>query len=172
MFEKLKPRLSPLPPGCFPNNPHMIIATWFGSGRIRPAPGTMGSLAAIPFGMAMQALYGIPALLIGIVIVFALGVKSSNVYEEKSGEHDNSTIVIDEVAGMWIAGIPAGENIWLWGVAFLLFRLFDIAKPWPISKLDRDVKGGLGVMLDDVLAGFIAMCGTSMFAIPYLTSGL
>lgn len=172
MFSKLKPRLEPLPKGCFPNQPHMIIATWFGSGRIRPAPGTMGSLAAIPLGIALQALYGIPALLLGIAVAFAIGVISSNVFEEKSGEHDNSSIVIDEVVGMWIAAIPAGTTIWLWGVAFVLFRIFDAIKPWPISKLDREVEGGLGVMIDDVAAGFVAMCGTSMFAIPFLTTGL
>ncbi len=146
----------------------MMLATWFGIGRLRPAPGTLGTLAAIPFGLALQYIYGIPALIVGIIAMFALGVYVSNKYNEAEGEDDSSSIVIDEVVGIWIAGIPAMTNITLWIYAFLLFRLFDIWKPWPVSYLDREVKGGMGVMLDDVAAGVLALLGTATVASQYL----
>ncbi|MGM0421576.1 MAG: phosphatidylglycerophosphatase A family protein [Pseudomonadota bacterium] len=165
---KLRPRITALPEGCRLKDPAMLLATWFGAGLLRPGPGTMGSLAAIPFGIGLQALYGIPALLAGIVILFGVGVLVSNIYDRKAESHDNSTIVIDEVVGIWIAAIPAATNLWLWTIAFVLFRLFDIWKPWPISHIDRNVSGGLGVMIDDVLAGFLAFCGTAVFALPLL----
>lgn len=168
LFAKLKLGIAPLPEGCTQNMPFIIATTWFGSGRLRPAPGTIGSLTAIPIGMLLQYIYGIPALLLGIVVAFTIGVYTSNMYEEKSEEHDSSSIVIDEVVGMWIAGIPAATNIYLWILAFVLFRFFDIVKPWPISKADRDIEGGLGVMIDDVLAGIFAFFAVAASAIPFL----
>lgn len=168
MITKLKPRISPLPEGSKTTDPDMLLATWFGSGCLRPGPGTMGTIAALPFGYLIQMYIGIPGMLIAIAAFFAIGVMVSNIYERKSGTHDSSTIVIDEVVGIWIAAIPAATHIGLWAVAFVLFRIFDIWKPWPISYLDRELPGGWGVMLDDVLAGFLAMCGTAVFAIPLL----
>jgi len=167
-LDKIKPRIAQLPTGYNLKQPLMYISTWFGSGLLRPAPGTMGSIAALPFGIALQYIGGITALGIGIVIVFIVGVKAANGYETASGEKDSKSIVIDEVAGMWIAGIPAATNIYLWLFAFILFRIFDAWKPWPISKIDREVKGGFGVMLDDVVAGFIAMCGVASLSITFL----
>ena len=130
-------------------------ATWFGFGFFRPAPGTWGTIGAIPFGLFLMAI-GKPALVIGIVLVFLLGLWSSKKFSAMTGTHDNSMIVIDEVAGFWIVLLAAQPSAWSILFAFLLFRLFDILKPWPISWLDRNVKGALGVMIDDVGAGIAA----------------
>ncbi len=149
-------------------DPAILLATWFGSGLIRPAPGTFGSLAAIPVGWLIYFLFGFYGFLAAIVIVFVVGVYAAQKFDEKSGAHDSSSIVIDEVAGMWIAAIPAALNIWVWATAFILFRLFDIWKPWPVWWADEDLKGGLGVMTDDVLAGIYAFLGTAMITLPFM----
>ena len=166
-IRKYLPRITPLPAGCKISQPEMILATWFGSGRIRPAAGTMGTIAALPFGYGLQMLYGIPAIVAGIIIIFAIGVYVAGIYDRKDGGHDSSTIVIDEVVGMWIAAIPAATHPGLWITAFILFRLFDIWKPWPVSLIDRHISGGLGVMLDDVAAGILAFLGTATVALSY-----
>lgn len=140
------------------------VSTWFGSGRLRPAPGTMGSLAAIPFGIAIQYLGGPVALAMAAVAITCIGVVAANRYGKKSGVVDDQTIVVDEVAGMWIAAIPAETNWDLWVCAFLLFRLFDIWKPWPASYFDNKSRSGTDVMLDDVVAGIYAMVGVGGLA--------
>ncbi len=141
--------------------PHILLATWFGSGYLPKAPGTWGSVAAIPPGLVLLWLGGIPVLLGGIVVVTALGFWASRKFDEDHGTHDSKMIVIDEVAGQWIALIPVltaqGLSPLLTVLAFLLFRLFDITKPWPISYFDSQVKGPLGVMGDDVIAGLAAL---------------
>ena len=149
-------------------NPAILLATWFGSGLIRPAPGSMGSLAAIPLGMLIYNLFGFYGFLIAIAVVFGIGVWASNVFDKKNADHDSASIVIDEVAGMWIAAIPAADHLWIWLVAFVLFRIFDIFKPWPVWWADEDLKGGMGVMMDDVLAGIYALFGTVMITMPFM----
>lgn len=137
-------------------------ATWFYSGRISKAPGTMGSLAAIPLGWAIAVLLGNSALLIGIAVVFMVGIPISHKYSEMIGVHDAGEIVIDEVAGQWMCllVVPLGNGIadlgWLLA-AFVIFRIFDILKPWPIRWIDRQITGGFGIMLDDILAGLFGM---------------
>jgi phosphatidylglycerophosphatase A len=130
-------------------------ATWFYSGRTTKAPGTMGSLAAVPVGWAIAVLLGYPALLAGIVIVFLVGIPISHKYSEMIGVHDPGEIVIDEVAGQWLCNglVDLG---WL-AAAFVMFRFFDILKPWPIRWIDRRISGGFGIMLDDILAGIFGM---------------
>lgn len=142
------------------SNPWILCATWFGSGYAPKAPGTCGSLAALPFAWGL-AFYGGPAWLFGAaVVVTVLGIRAADAYMARSGTHDPGPVVIDEVAGQWLAFVPAAAlgAVSLPGLAFafVLFRLFDILKPWPISWADNNVDGGLGVMLDDVLAGIAA----------------
>lgn len=140
--------------------PSLWLATWFGCGFMKPAPGTWGSLGAIPFALIItllgQPIYLAPAIL----IVCALGWWSAHRFEKTSGEHDSKMIVIDEVAGQWIALWPvltaSTINPVLVIVSFVLFRIFDIIKPWPVSYFDRKVPGASGVMGDDIAAGIIS----------------
>lgn len=140
--------------------PRILLATWFGSGYAPKAPGTMGSLAALPVGWIIAVAGGWEGLFAAALLVTFVGVWAANGYMAESGSHDPGPVVIDEVAGQWLAMVPAAA-LGMAGVpgitlAFGLFRLFDILKPWPISWADRHVGGGFGVMLDDVLAGVAA----------------
>lgn len=137
-------------------DPAVLLATWFGAGLIRPAPGTWGTLAALPFAWGLWALGGVPGLLAGTGLAFAVGIWAAGRHGALTGRHDDGAVVIDEVAGMWLtlAFVPATLSWWI--AAFLAFRLFDIVKPWPIAWADRRVKGGVGVMLDDILAALMA----------------
>lgn len=137
-------------------NPATWIATWFGCGLMRPGPGTWGTIGGLPLGIILLALGGKLSLVIGIVLIFALGLWAARKFEEMTGTHDNSMIVIDEVAGIMIALLGSTLSPLSIILAFTLFRFFDILKPWPIRALDRNVNGALGVMIDDVAAGFAA----------------
>lgn len=144
-----------------------LIATVGGVGLLRPAPGTWGSAAALPFGYLLHVAGGFPLLLVGIVVVTIIGWWATRIEETTTGNHDASEIVIDEVVGIWIALAPlsaglwhAGADPWLfpwpgWVGAFALFRLFDIWKPGPIGWADAQ-PGAVGVILDDVIAGLFA----------------
>lgn len=154
----------PLPPETTFGNINVLIATWFGAGRLKPASGTIGSLAAIPFGWAIAWAAGPLGLLAAALLLLWAGTKAANYYGKKSGEKDDQAIVVDEVVGMWIAAIPAGNIHDLWIVAFLLFRFFDIVKPWPASFFDKRAGSGFDVMMDDVIAGVFALVGVAIFA--------
>lgn len=133
--------------------PAVVLATWGGSGLLPGAPGTWGSLAALPFAWGLM-FWGGPLLLAAAALtVFAAGIWAAESYMRTTGEKDPGAIVVDEVAGLWLTLLPAGTDPLLFLAGFGLFRLFDILKPWPVSWADRRVGGGLGVMLDDVLAG-------------------
>ena len=153
-----------------------IFATFLGAGLLRPAPGTWGSLAALPVAWAIATLLGPWGLVVATALVFAMGWGATAVETRGMDDHDPSEIVIDEVVGQWIALFPivfgaarAGVDLralWPgWVAAFLLFRLFDIWKPWLVGWADR--RGdALGVMLDDVIAGvFAAICVTALAAL-------
>lgn len=139
-----------------------MIVTWFGAGLSPKAPGTVGSLAALPFAWGLSVIAPVGQawliLLIASALVFALGWWASGKYVEKTGVKDPGLIVIDEVAGVWLtialSYLTTGHGAYL--LSFLMFRVFDILKPWPISWFDRTIDGGLGIMLDDILAGAIA----------------
>ena len=132
-----------------------VLLTWFACGRVPFAPGTIGSLGALPFGWIFLAIGG-PLLLLGAAAaLFVAGWLCADA-ELPGDDSDPGWIVVDEVVGMWIALAAAPVSILWHGAAFVLFRLFDILKPWPVSWADRNVGGGLGVMLDDVLAGLYA----------------
>jgi phosphatidylglycerophosphatase A len=137
-------------------HPATWLATWGGTGLIQPAPGTWGTLGALPFGIAILMFGGIYHLLVATLIVFILGLWSAKHFERMVREKDSGMIVIDEVVGMWITLIPAVLTPISIGIAFILFRLFDIIKPWPIGWMDKKINGAMGVMLDDVMAGIYA----------------
>jgi len=137
----------------------MLQAMWFGFGFARPAPGTWGTLGGIPVGLILLALGGKPLLFVAILALIPLGLWSARKFEEMTGVHDSSIIVIDEVVGIWITLMAASLSPLSIILAFVLFRLFDVMKPWPISWLDRNLNGAWGVMLDDIAAGkFAAVC--------------
>lgn len=139
--------------------PYVWLASWFGCGFINPAPGTWGSLGALPFGIILYIFGGAYGLAVAAFIITLIGLWSADKFDKAMDGHDSKMIVIDEVAGQWIALIPAALNPILILFAFLFFRFFDILKPWPISFIDKKVPGALGVMGDDILAGlFAAIC--------------
>lgn len=144
-------------------NPNHLLAFGFGSGLAKKAPGTFGTLAAIPFFLLLQHLSW-PIYLSWLLVTFALGVFWCDRSSQALGVHDHGGIVWDEFVGFWITMFmaPAG---WVWIlVGFVLFRLFDIIKPWPINWLDKKVHGGFGIMIDDVLAGIYALIVLQLIA--------
>ncbi len=132
------------------------LASWFGCGFINPAPGTWGSIGALPFGVALYAIGDWWLLLIAAVFITIVGLWSAHLFDQALDGHDSKMIVIDEVAGQWIAMIPAALNPALIVLSFIFFRFFDILKPWPVSFFDQKVKGAVGVMGDDIIAGIMA----------------
>lgn len=162
-------------------HPVSLVCTVFGIGKLRPAPGTWGSLA----GVVLFVIWPHIALL-AVVPLFFIGAAAANHYGQISKTEDASEIVVDEVVGQWVAIIL---GFWLanyykinpyltelcsicWIIKFLiwfaLFRIFDIVKRGPVGWCDRNIKGGLGVMLDDVVAGILA--GVTSVLIFYLIS--
>jgi len=143
------------------------IATFFGIGLLPYAPGTWGTAAAIPVAYGIHYLGGFPALLIATLAVCLIGWWATAAATKGKDDHDPGEIVIDEVAGIWIALLPLSYGLWHagaephvfpwpgWVGAFILFRIFDIKKPGPIGWADR-MNSSLGVMLDDILAGIAA----------------
>jgi phosphatidylglycerophosphatase A len=143
-----------------------LVASFLGAGFLRPGPGTWGSLAALPVAWALHTLGGFPALAAATVLALALGWWATAEALRSDPDPDPGWIVIDEVAGMWIALMPVSLGaahagvavlaLWPgWVVAFLAFRLFDIWKPGPVGWADRR-GGAFGVMLDDAIAGVFA----------------
>jgi phosphatidylglycerophosphatase A len=148
MTSKVKPNL---------RNPIHLLAFGLGSGCAPKAPGTFGTLAAIPFWwLFLQDVPLIPYLCV-LIAGFAFGVYLCEQTSKDLGVHDHGGIVWDEWIGLWITyiALPAGIE-WII-IGFALFRFFDILKPWPIKWLDEKVHGGFGIMIDDVLAGVFAL---------------
>ncbi len=133
-----------------------LIWTWFGAGLLPKAPGTWGSLAALPFAWVICSYGGYQLLLPATVGLFAAGVWISGIAAAESGAEDPGEVVIDEVAGQWLTLVVVPPDLLLYAAGFVLFRVFDIWKPWPVSWADRNLKGGLGIMVDDILAGVYA----------------
>ena len=153
---KLKLRPEPLPPRWALSRPEVLIATWFGSGLAPIASGTWGSLAALPFGW-LAATYGGTAGLVGLALATTLaGIWASSRLVSGADVRDPGFVVIDEVAGMLVTMVFAPLTWWGVALAFLLFRVADIVKPFPADWCDAHVHGGLGVMLDDLVAGLYA----------------
>ncbi len=136
--------------------PRRLLALGFGSGLSPVAPGTFGTLAAVPLYLLLQPLPLIYYLAI-LIVTFLLGIWLCDVTARQLGVHDHPGIVWDEFVGYWITMLMAPTG-WLWvAVGFVLFRCFDILKPWPIRWIDQRVGGGFGIMLDDVLAGIYGL---------------
>ncbi len=135
------------------------LISWGGSGYLRPASGTWGTLVALPFAFLLHFYGGIWALFIAAGILYLLAVPCIRSYERATGSHDSSRIVIDEVVGILIA-LCAAYLTWIdYIAAFFLFRAFDAIKPGPIGWVDQRIPGAHGVLLDDVVAGiFTALC--------------
>jgi phosphatidylglycerophosphatase A len=137
-------------------SPAGLLAFGFGSGLSPVAPGTMGTLVAIPFVFALKGL-GAAGFWIALVLLFLLGIQLCGHVSRKLGVHDHGGIVWDEMVGYWLstAFVPLQ---WHWLLAaFALFRFFDIFKPWPIRQLDQKVSGGFGIMIDDILAALFTI---------------
>lgn len=145
--------------------PAPLLATWFGSGLLRPASGTWGTLAGVPFALALVWMGGSLALAIGAALLLVAGTWAADKIGSETGHDDWSAIVVDEVMGLLIALIPAGTDWRLWIVAFIAFRVFDAVKQGPVGWVDSKVKGGFGVMLDDAVAGLMAAAVTLATAV-------
>ena len=138
-------------------HPAALIATGLGAGLLPIGPGSWGSLAALIAAWFIVVQAGYAALGAAAVIAFALGWWASARVVKASGLTDPGFIVIDEIAAQWLVLLAAPLDGRWYGVAFLLFRLFDILKPWPIRVVERRVAGGFGVMLDDIVAALYAV---------------
>lgn len=131
------------------------VATFFAVGLLPRAPGTWGSLAALPFAWLLWSLpIGVACMLLAALVL--LGTWAASTYDAANGGHDTQAIVIDEVLGIFITTAVAEPRLGPWICAFVLFRFFDIAKPGPIRWIDRKVQGGFGVLADDLAAGLLA----------------
>lgn len=140
------------------------------SGLSPKAPGTVGTLVSLPLGMLILIYFEAQTLFLATILISIIAIREINKYEERTGIHDDKRIVIDELAGMWFAlSVAPAMSVGLNEVgtlengfliqsilSFALFRYFDIAKPSIIGRIDREAKGGIGVMGDDVIAGFAA----------------
>ncbi len=135
----------------------MLLATWFGVGLLPVTPGSWGSLAALPFAWAIVKLWGVAGLAAAAAIAFFVGWWAAATVAKASAIEDPGAIVIDEVAAQWLVLLPAPPAPLPYALAFLLFRIFDIWKPWPVRWAERRIKGGLGIMLDDFLAAAYAV---------------
>lgn len=136
-------------------NPVQLLAFGFGSGLSPKAPGTAGTLLAVPLYLVVSGL-SLPWYTLFLAVTTVLGIWICGVASKQLKVHDHPGIVWDEFVGYWITmwAVPADG---LWMIAgFVVFRVFDIAKPWPVSVLDRRIGGGLGIMVDDMLAGVMA----------------
>ncbi len=147
-------------------NPLHLLSLGFGSGLSPFAPGTFGTLVAIPFYLLIAQLT-LPYYLALVLLGFGIGVYLCKYTSAALGVHDHSGIVWDEFVGFWITMIAVPVT-WQWIVAgFVLFRVFDIVKPWPVRVVDKKMTGGFGIMFDDVLAGLYAL-GCLQFALYLL----
>ncbi len=135
------------------------LATVFGIGWFPFAPGTAASFVALPLGWILIR-FGWQSALVGAGLAMLIGIWACGLHARKAGRHDPSECVLDEVAGQWTALLPIalmgrGDDWRPFAMAFLLFRLFDITKPWPVARAER-LPGGLGIMADDIVAGAFA----------------
>jgi len=139
-----------------------LFLTFFYSGLSPWAPGTAGSLAAAIVGVLLLQYIPLDTFFLITVLITVIAIKQIDIHEKESGTHDDKSIVIDEVVGLWLAFTIASDHWFQFVLCFVFFRIFDIWKPSFIGRIDRDVKGGLGVVGDDLLAGLVAgICSTA-----------
>jgi phosphatidylglycerophosphatase A len=138
----------------------ILLATWFGSGLLPGMPGTWGSLAALPFAWWIQSTLGPNGLMVAAVVAFFVGIWAADIYAKETGHGDPGAVVIDEVAGQWLTlALAAPLDPLYYALGFVLFRIADVFKPWPANWADRSLKGGLGIMVDDIFAALYAALG-------------
>ncbi|MCQ2828853.1 phosphatidylglycerophosphatase A [Helicobacter pylori] len=136
-------------------NLRTCFLTLFFSGYSKKAPGTIGSLVALLLGLPVL-IFSANTLFLGAVFVGLIAITQIDKEEEETNRHDSSYIVIDELVGMWLAMAVSGLSLAGVVLSFIFFRIYDITKPSLIGKIDKEVKGGLGVVADDALAGVLA----------------
>ncbi|HLF58818.1 MAG TPA: phosphatidylglycerophosphatase A [Alphaproteobacteria bacterium] len=154
------------PEGVSPFHPAWVIATWFGTGLIPKIPGTLASLSALPFAWILHLRTGAIGLALAGLIALGAGYWACGRLMSPQSSEDPSHFVIDEVAGQWLtfailAVVAAAPDPLFYVTGFVLFRLFDIMKPWPIDWAERRFTGALGVLADDVLAAILAGVGAA-----------
>lgn len=150
-----------------------LFATWFYVGKSPYAPGTAGSLAALPLAWIVQQHFGNDGLVVISIVLFFMGWWASSTYMRNSRTaHDPREIVIDEVAGQCLLLACLPQSLPAYSVGFLLFRAFDIVKPWPVSWLDAHIHGGLGVMLDDIAAALYPVALFILFTLIVYSTDL
>lgn len=150
-------------------NPVHILAFGFGSGLSPYAPGTMGTLVAVPVVYLLTPLSA-SIYVITVLLMFFIGIWLCDKTSRDMNVHDHSGIVWDEIVGYLIT-MYAAPTGWIWLlIGFLLFRFFDVVKPWPVSVADRKIHNGFGIMFDDVLAGFYAWAVIQLAALLFLGS--
>lgn len=150
-------KIARLPEGRSLTEPMTLVATVGGVGLLPLAPGSWGSLVAMPFGWLMMQTGGWPLLLVAAAIAALAGWIAADRYVKATGRDDPPEVVIDEVAAQWLALTVVPLTLEAYIVAYFVFRLFDTFKPWPASWADGEVEGGAGVMLDDLFAGGYAL---------------
>lgn len=148
-------------------NPIHFLALGFGSGLAKVMPGTFGTLAAVPLVWLCSVYLDVSSYIAITLLVCVVGIGICGKTARDMEVHDDSSIVWDEVAGLFITmvAVPITWQSMLLG--FVLFRIFDVAKPWPISFIDKHIHGGFGIMLDDILAGIFAL-GCMQFALYFI----
>lgn len=135
-------------------SPTLVIAFGFGAGLTPIVPGTVGTLVALPLWWVISS-FNLVGYLAVVAGAFLLGVWVCDRASVTLGVHDHSGIVFDEIVGYLLALVVVPATLWGVVFSFLVFRILDVLKPWPINWLDRNIEGGLGVMLDDLVAGFL-----------------
>lgn len=151
-----------LPEGVSFWHPATLTVTWFGTGLLPKMPGTWGSLATLPLAWVLASRFGPWAVAAAGVAAIAIGLWACHIYLARTRTKDPQEIVIDEVAGQLIAIAPAGLDPLAFALAFVLFRIFDTMKPWPLRALEK-LPGGLGVIADDIGAGLYAAAMVSLY---------
>lgn len=145
-------------------NPIHFLAVGLGSGLLRPAPGTWGSLVGMFLGIGLLQVLSFNSFLILTTLSFLLGCYLCQKTADDMGVHDHGAIVWDEFVGVWIVLLAMPELSWFWAIAvFATFRFFDILKPYPIRYFDEKLESGFGIMLDDVLAAIYAVMVIFLF---------
>jgi phosphatidylglycerophosphatase A len=138
-------------------HPAVTLATGFGVGLLPIAPGSWASFAALPLAWGIRSLFGCVGLAVASAVAFFVGCWAAGIVAKASAVKDPGAVVIDEIAGQWLVLLAAPLDPLAYALAFLLFRGFDTWKPWPARWADRHVKGGLGIVLDDLLAAVYAV---------------
>lgn len=151
--------------GISPWHPAHIACTWFGCGLLPVAPGTWGSAVALPFAWGLAHWGGWEAVLAASLLCAVVGWWASAIYVRRTASDDPTEIVIDEVAGQWLVLAAVPPEPLLYVIGFVVFRVLDITKPWPARWADRNIHGGLGVMLDDMLAAAYGAAAMSFIAL-------